>query len=171
MLYGVHKRMVPDFVCSMALRRILLEVRRRGVSAEQIQEWASNSWFPHLRWEMEFEYVKTFLPKSEKWADTQILVRLPDEEDTPLGSPHIDTLPPWAEGYKYRRIYGVELTNSPSGNTIVYPLISHFGGIRMTLERGDVLDMDPRLKHSGSPNISDSIRVALFYRALERSDG
>lgn len=34
---------------------------------------------------------------------------------------------------------------------------------------GDVLEMEPSLLHSGSPNYGGDIRIALIYRLLERT--
>jgi hypothetical protein len=164
--FHIHYGLVPRVVCENARRRIFLEIRRRGVTAEEIREWASNSWFPDLRWEPEFEVIREYLPPAELWGETQILVRLPDEDGTLVGSPHVDDLPPWADGMKYAAIFGVALTSTrlDGGGTILVP------GERLEypMEPGDTLEMSPDLPHMGSPNMSGDIRIALFYRALRR---
>lgn len=110
-------------------------------------------------------------PRQLAWAEPQILIRLPDEDDVTLGPPHTDTLKnsPWVGEWRYRRIYGVECTDAqPSGgSTVLYP--SEDAGITPLLQTGDVLEMSPDLLHSGSPNHSADIRIALFFRLLERA--
>lgn len=173
--YHVHTGLIPDTVIEEALRRVWLELRLRGATAEQIAEWASNSWFPHLRGEPEFNdvrwHLRVFMEPGDQWAETQILVRLPDVEGTPLGEPHIDTLPPWADGQEYRAIYGVELSHTEphGGHTILYPS-PHSHGLHVRQNQGDVLEMTPGMLHSGSPNAGAEPRVALFFRLLKKVD-
>lgn len=174
-LWCVHREVVPPEVCSAARRRLGLELRRCGLSVSDIADWSSGSWWPSLRGEQVFEDVRWFvdgiadLRGETMWAETQILVRLPDEDDTPLGGVHTDTLPPWADGWRYRAIYGVELTCTPEngGGTVLRP--DNDVVIPAVLDVGDVLQMHPNLPHSGSPNLSGDIRIALFYRLLERT--
>lgn len=181
--YAVHRGAVPVRTCEAARRRLLLELRRCGLSTDDLAEWGRGSWWPSLRQEPIFDSVRYGLEKTVGhlrggvWAETQILLRLPDEDGTPLGLPHVDDLPPWADGLRYRTIYGVELTNTPSGGggTVLYPeqdpLVRRDGTVWPVLATGDALEMSPDLLHSGSPNRSADIRIALFFRLLERVDG
>lgn len=174
-MYEIYRGAVPEDICLAARRRLLLELRRCGVSTEDMADWAGNTWWPSLRKEPEFDEIRDYLERriffkeGFEWADTQILVRLPDEDDTPLGGPHLDDLPPWADGLKYRGIYGVELTNTPEngGGTVLYPHGEDSVPVKPVLRMGDALKMNPDLLHSGSPNLSASIRMVLFFRLLE----
>lgn len=165
----VHRELVPQRVVEQARRRLLLELRRCGVTSSDIVEWSSSTWWPSLRAEPEFELVRSFvetrLPVGPgRWAETQILIRLPDEDDVELGAPHLDVLPPWAGELRYTGIYSVELATSSSGHTVVYPE----PGMRVKppLRAGDVLFMEPGELHSGSPNHGADIRMALIFRRL-----
>lgn len=164
----MHPRLVEA-----ARRRLLLELRRGGITPEQVNEWTSSTWWPLLRFEPEILAIRKSLAwqarGTDLWAWPQILVRLPDEDDTPLGPPHLDTLPEWADPaeLRYRAIYGVELTDTPlnGGHTIVYPWTEP---VVVRQAAGEVLKMSPHLLHSGSPNLSSDIRIALFFRLLEK---
>lgn len=173
--YVIHFSLIPAPAIEVARRRLLLEIRRCGLSVEDMAEWSRGSWWPSLRNEPEIRGIQALLHSEVvdregmhamewEWAEPQILVRFPDEALTPLGEPHVDELPPWAdEGYRYKSIFGVELTNTTSGYTLLRPddVI-----IPVRLGAGDVLEMNPDLPHSGSPNRSADIRMALFYRLL-----
>lgn len=167
--YEVYRGYVPRVVCKTAARRLWLELRRHGVSAEQVAEWSASTWWPHLRWEPEVLALQGFLDGwrqwTDEWADPQILVRLPDEdsEAEAVYTSHVDTLPDWAveKGLKYAGIFGVELTSSaPRGGGIVVD------GMRQQLRAGDVLRMNPDVPHSGSPNLSGNVRMAVYFRLL-----
>ncbi len=174
-MYDIWRGEVQAPLCMAARRRLLLELRRCGVRPDEIKEWSTNSWWPSLRDEPEFNAVRDALclisgeNETTKWAETQILIRLPDEDDTPLGPPHVDDLPPWADGMRYSSIFGVELTDTPrdGGGTVLYPPGKNASPVRPLLGVGDVLEMSPLLLHSGSPNLSPSIRMVLFFRLLE----
>lgn len=178
--YQIHRGLVPAELCLAVRRRLLLELRRCGVKPDEILEWASGSWWPSLRFEPEILDVcgeverllgRTDLPYDLAWAEPQILIRLPDEDDVALGPPHTDTLDgsPWLGEWRYRRIFGVECTDTPAlgGSTVLYPVGAH--ALPARLRTGDVLEMHPELLHSGSPNHSADIRIALFFRLLERA--
>jgi len=181
--YAVHRDAVPVALCTAARRRLLLELRRSGLNTADLAVWSYGTWWPDLRGEPEFDAVRDALEKivdrsgTTRWCETQLLLRLPDEDGTPLGGPHTDTLPPWADGWRYRRIYGVELTDTAGdgGGTVLYPsgdpLARPDGSVRPVQCAGDALEMSPDLPHSGSPNMSADIRMALFFRLLDRSVG
>lgn len=176
-MYEVHRGLIPRDVCERAKRRLFLEIRRCGLSTDDMAEWSSTTWWPSLRNAPEIQYVQAWLedlallPDDPVWAEPQILIRLPDEDRTELGDPHLDELPPWADGLEYYSIYGVELTETPAngGGTVLYPDGLEGLSVKPQLAIGDALRMEPDLLHSGSPNLSAEIRVALFFRLLERS--
>lgn len=172
-MWTIHGAAVPEEVCERARRRLGLEIRRCGLSVQDIQEWSHGTWWPSLREDPAFEDVRWFVEGLANtrgtvcWAETQILVRLPDEDDTERGPGHLDELPPWADGWRYRAIFGVELTQGHirGGGTVLLP---ENGPVLPILNPGDVLEMEPDLLHSGSPNLTGDIRMALFFRLLER---
>lgn len=180
-----HHGVIPQEYVIAARRRLLLELRRVGVTAEDVAEWSVSGWWPSLRDEPVFGSVRDALwwacrPRGFTWAETQILIRLPDEEavvGAGWGEPHVDTLPPWATSgvnyghpLKYGRIYGVELTDTPphGGGTVLHEPGEEPRYVRCLA--GDVLSMAPDLPHSGSANGSGDVRMALFYRSLVPAD-
>lgn len=175
--YRIHRDLIPHYVVTVARRRLLLELRRCGVTPAEIREWSQHGWWPSIRNEPEFltirSYVETKLVSARagryQWADTQILIRLPDEDDVEMGTPHIDEIPHWAvdPAMRYRTIFSVELSDvgSHGGGTVLYP--QGDVGICPPMRQGDILEMGPQLLHSGSPNHRGEIRMALFFRVLE----
>jgi hypothetical protein len=170
----VHRQHVPYHLIHDVRKRLLLEIRRVGLAAHDIAQWSSSTWFPTLRDEPCVRRIQTEVGhlartlSGDVWAEPQIVVRLPDEPDTPQGEPHVDTEPPWATSLRYYRIFGVELTNGErnGGNLVVYPE----GGIdqEVVMGSGDVVQMTPDVLHAGSPNHSASIRMALYFRLMEK---
>lgn len=175
--YLVHHRLVPRAATSALRRRLLLEIRRCGLDTADMAEWSSSTWWPSLRDMPEVlavvAYVRGMFPGC-LLAEPQILVRLPDEDDTVLGPPHLDDLPPWAleTGARYLAIVGVELTDTPrnGGGTVVYPHGADGPAHSVFQFEGDALQMGPDLLHSGSPNHSADIRMSVFFRFLTRDD-
>jgi hypothetical protein len=156
-----------------------LAIRRHGLTAEEIAECQSATFFPHLRWEPE---VWACLPaaagevlgmaEGDEWAEPQLLLRFPDEpSDWPL-EPHIDQAPPWAHGRRYKGIVGVALTPAgPEDGTPYVWVGSHRAQVTadpvpVPLEAGDAIVMDPRLAHSGSLNRGPNTRFAIYFRLL-----
>jgi hypothetical protein len=163
---------------SAALRLLHLEIRRCGLTAEQIVTGQSGTFFPHLRWE---PAVWDVLPdpaaellgwqQGDDWAEPQILLRFPDEQqDWPL-EPHVDELPPWGREQRYRGIVGVALTTAGAGDgaACVWPG-SHRGEpgepVPVPLTAGDALVMHPLLGHSGTLNLGHTVRTAVYFRLL-----
>lgn len=171
-LHEVHRGVVPRDVTTTARRRLLLELRRCGVTAQHVLEWGTSTWWPSLREEPAFlavrDHLEPVVAPGDVWAETQILVRLPDEDDVGMGPPHVDALPPWApgRGLRYKRILGVELTDTPErgGGTVMH---TPEGLVPVRQREGDVLSFHPDALHSGSPNHSGDMRLALFFRLLE----
>lgn len=180
--YVVLRQVVAPEATEAALRRLNLEIRRRGVSPEEIEEWQLGTFFPHLRWEPEIWGV---LPpqaaellgwqEGDDWADPQLLLRFPDEEQPWPLEPHVDELPPWAApGRVYRGIVGVALTPAcaKDGAPVVWPgshlrdTTSGDAPTALTLAPGDALVMHPQLGHSGSLNLGPSIRTTIYFRLL-----
>lgn len=173
---------IPGAVATEAvdttLRLLNLAIRRHGLTAEEIAACQQTTFFPHLRWEPE---VWTVLPASaaellclepgDEWAEPQLLLRFPDEDQPWPLQPHVDEPPPWAGGRSYRGIVGVALTAARSGDGA--PLVSpgsHLGGtaalVAVPLEAGDALVMHPALAHSGSLNLGARVRAAVYFRLL-----
>jgi hypothetical protein len=162
-----------------ALRLLHLAIRRHGLTAEEIVSCQESTFFPHLRWEPE---VWGVLPpkaaevlgwvEGDEWAEPQLLMRFPDEDQPWPLMPHVDQTPPWAEGRSYRGIVGVALTaaGERDGTPHVWPG-SHHGTrsgdpVPVPLQPGDALIMHPALEHSGSLNLGPTIRCAVYFRLL-----
>lgn len=177
--YVVLRQAVAPSAVESALRRLNREIRRAGLSAEEIAQCQLGTFFPHLRWEPE---IWGALPpqaaellgweEGDDWAEPQLLLKFPDDEQPWPLEPHVDELPPWAEQARvYRGIVGVALTaaQAKDGAPVVWPG-SHRGaeGGRTPVELapGDALVMHPLLGHSGSLNLGATIRSAIYFRLL-----
>jgi ectoine hydroxylase-related dioxygenase (phytanoyl-CoA dioxygenase family) len=176
--YALARNAVAPEQVEAAVRRLNIAIRWEGLSAEQVDEWSAGTFFPHLRWEPE---VWAVLPAiagdvfskddGDSWADPQLLMRFPDEDQPWPLEPHVDRLPEWAQGRTYRGIVGVALTAADprDGAPYVWPG-SHRGipsaPIGLTLAPGDALFMHPQLGHSGGLNLGATIRTAIYFRLL-----
>jgi ectoine hydroxylase-related dioxygenase (phytanoyl-CoA dioxygenase family) len=176
--YVVLRAAVPPDAVAGALRRLNLAIRREGLTPAEVSEWSNGTFFPHLRWEPE---VWAALPEvaaellgwqpGDDWADPQLLLRFPDEDQPWDLQPHVDTLPEWAGGRTYRGIVGVALTPAAErdGAPCVWPG-SHRDAqaepVQLTLSPGDALVMHPQLGHSGRLNLGPAIRAAIYFRLL-----
>lgn len=175
--YCILRQLIPIDVVDAALRRLTLEIVRHGVTAEQIQEWAQATFFPHLRWEEPILAVRSCIDEAvdrrpdEEWGDAQLLMRFPDEATSWPLEPHTDSLPHWAGDRTYRVIAGAALTKArhKDGALAVWPG-SHRGessGARLLeFDAGDVILMHPKLGHSGTLNRGGTIRYAVYFRLL-----
>ena len=179
--YVVLRQAVPPAAVSTALRRLHLAIRREGLTPEQVEQWQYGTFFPHLRWEPEIwgalpEVAAELLgwQQGDDWAEPQIVLRFPDEEQAWLVAPHVDELPAWAVGRRYRGIAGVALTDvgPQDGPVCVWPG-SQIGRatqpVPVLLAAGDVLLMHPRLGHSGTLNCGGRVRIAVYFRLLTAS--
>lgn len=172
-------RAVAPAAVRAALRMLNLAVRRHGLSAEEIAECQAATFFPHLRWEPE---VWGVLPPSaaevlgfaegDEWAEPQLLLRFPDEDQHwPLSS-HVDSAPPWATGRRYKGIVGVALTDvGPDDGAAQVWRGSHRGPVEhgpepVPMSAGDALVMHPALEHCGSLNLGPNTRFAIYFRLL-----
>lgn len=176
----LHRNLVPVELVTDLRRRLLLEIRRVGLSVYDMATWERHGWWPSLRGEPEVVAIMQFLEScgfirlgSEVWAEPQILLRFPDEDAEELGRPHLDDPPEWAviSGLVYKAIYGVELTPLRAmgdGNTVVWDGVGETERQRFVgpMSPGDVCEMRPDVWHSGSPNYGAAIRMALFLRVL-----
>jgi ectoine hydroxylase-related dioxygenase (phytanoyl-CoA dioxygenase family) len=176
--YVVLPQAVEPAAVATALRRLNLAIREHGISAEQIAQWQLATFFPHLRWEPELWGA---LPpaaaellgwqEGDTWGDPQILLRFPDADQPWTLEPHTDTLPPGQEHRAYRGIVGVALTRSHAqdGTICVWPR-SHVGESEpmtpIDLEAGDAIVFHPELGHTGSLNLGETVRTALYFRLL-----
>lgn len=177
--FVVLPRAVPRPAIDAALRLLHLAIRRHGLTADEIAQCQKSTFFPHLRWERE---VWDVLPEpaaeilgwqeGDDWAEPQLLLRFPDEDEPWPLEPHVDEPPPWANGRVYRGICGVALTDGTDrdGSIVIWPG-SHRGGrgdetVTVPLAAGDALLMHPRLEHSGSLNLGPSLRAAVYFRLL-----
>lgn len=180
--YLVFPKLVPEARVERALRLLNLEIVRRGMSAEEIAGCVGGTFFPHLRWDPEVLALRSDVERvleprpGEEWADTQLLLRFPDEAETwPLTS-HVDRVPQWAGDRSYRAVVGVALSRSSQsdGCLAVWPA-SHVGAVTepalVELEPGDVVVMHPGLQHSSTLNTGGRIRYATYFRLLHAHDG
>ena len=176
--YTVLRQAVPLDAVSVVVRRLNMAIRHHGLTAEEIAEWQTTGFFPHLRREPE---VWGVLPPvasdllgwqdGDQWADPQLLLRFPDDEAQvrPL-EPQVDQPPTSAGGRVYRGIVGVALTTAGTeGAASVWPG-SHRGRpgelTPVALDPGDALVMHPELGHAGALNLGDSVRMAVYFRLV-----
>lgn len=168
MSVGLHHRLIPEELCEDVVREVWAALRTYGASAETIADFDRNGWWPHLRYGTAVLAVRDVLSEQVGtdtiWADPQIVVRLPDALGTERGDLHVDSEPAWAlaEGLAYQQIYGVELTRWEKGKAGTF-----LHGRERNLDIGDVIAFDPDEEHSGSPNRTCDVRMALFFRSLK----
>lgn len=178
--YVVLQAAVPPATVQAALRLLMLTVRREGLTREQVLAWQPGTFFPHLRWE---PAVWDVLPDGaaellgwqpgDDWAEPQLLVRLPDEDEPWPVVPHVDTPPDWAGPGSYLGIVGVALTDAgeQDGTVCVWPG-SHRGElsepVMVPLSAGDALVMHPLLQHAGTLNLGATLRTAVYFRLVHQ---
>jgi phytanoyl-CoA dioxygenase PhyH len=169
--YEILRGVIPEEALDRVLRHIHRDIATRGLPQEWLSQWLWNAhWFPHLRWDEEVLALLEHLParlRSGELCDPQILLQMPDEaEDLELES-HVDQEPEWANGRRYARIAGVALTpnTARNGGLTVWPLDGSEPEA-VDLQQGDVLVMDPRLRHASGLNRTGSIRYAVYFRFL-----
>lgn len=174
--FAVLPRQVDEARCLAARRRLWQELRTHGVTPDEVNKWGHATWFPWLRDE---EFIWNLIPDGqpllrarERWAEPQIIVRLPDLDDVIPGPGHLDALPPWAgETDRYVFIMFVELTGctGQGGGTRVWPQ-SHRARkhhpVTIETNPGDVVILDPMTIHAGSPNYSSDVRMAVTFRLI-----
>jgi hypothetical protein len=181
--FVVLRHAVAPGAIAKALRMLNLAIRRHGLSAEEIAQCQAATFFPHLRWEPE---VWGVLPpgagealgfiEGDEWAEPQLLLRFPDEDQPWPLQPHVDESPPWAEGRRYKGIVGVALTAAGAEDGTAYVWVgSHRGGVAtdpvpVPLAAGDALVMHPALEHCGSLNLGPNTRFAIYFRLLTAAD-
>ena len=179
--YLVIRSAVGPQAVDAALRMLNLALRRRGVSAEEIDECQESTFFPDLCTEPQ---VWALLPagaapllgsgEGDEWTEPQLLMRFPDEDEAWPLQPHVDRVPEWAAGRRYKGIVAVALTTARErdGTPYVWPGTHRRGAPRagkpvaVPLEAGDALVMHPALEHGGSPNLGGTIRTAVYFRLL-----
>jgi hypothetical protein len=175
--FVVLRDVVPRAAVDVALRHIHRDVMTRGLPQEWISEWEwhSKNWFPHLRWDDEIVQLSTYLPESlrDGWpCPPQILLGFPDVGEPAELTPHVDTLPEWADGKPYAAISGVALTPSHprNGGLVVWPFSRPDSPYHVVLDAGDVVVIDPQLPHAGGVNRTGEIRYAIYFRYVVRDD-
>lgn len=176
--YVVLRQAVEPEAVRTALRRLNMAIRHHGLTAAEISACQSATFFPHLRWEPElWGALPPLAPdlldwqQGDDWADPQILLRFPDEDQPWPYEPHVDALPPGQEHRSYKGVVGVALTSAgpQDGVACVWPG-SHRGEpgemTPVPLEAGDALVMHPQLGHTGTLNLGPTIRTALYFRLM-----
>jgi Phytanoyl-CoA dioxygenase (PhyH) len=171
--FAVLRGLVPPSAVEESLRHIHLDLVRRGLDAETAGKWLwSAHWFPHLKWDPPIAGLVSFLPdelRDGEQCDPQILVQPPDDcEDMELTS-HVDQIPDWAGGRRYKRIVGVALSPShrSNGGLWVWPF-DGTGPAPVELQPGDALVMHPELPHASGLNRQGAMRYAVYFRFLEQ---
>lgn len=175
--FVVHRELIGSDAVEGVLRLLNLEISRGGLTPDEISRCSRSTFFPHLRWERQVVSLRTQVEQvvapavGEQWADSQLLLRFPDEaEQWPL-IPHVDELPPWALDRCYRAIVGVALSpwSRRDGCLAVWPY-SHADvdsePVPVELDPGDVVVMHPGLHHSSTLNTGGRIRYAVYFRLL-----
>ena len=176
--YVVLRSAVPADAVRVAARRLNMAIRHRGLTPEEIAEWQTTGFFPHLRGEPE---VWGVLPpvapdllgwqEGDQWGDPQLLLRFPDAQQDPAAEAHVDELPPWASDRSCRGIIGVALSTAGAedGAACVRPR-SHRGEEHpmtpVPLDAGDALVMHPDLGHTGTLNLGPTVRMAVYFRLV-----
>jgi hypothetical protein len=160
-----------------ALRRIHFEIAGHGLTPEEIEDGQRSTFVPWARGYEEIlalqDAVEGFVrpQPGDEWAEPQILLRWPDRAPQSwLIPPHVDEPPPWAEGRTYKAIVGVALSRSTvvDGCLCVYPGDS-VHPVRVSMHPGDVVVMEPGLRHASGRNASGAIRYAVYFRLLNRT--
>ena len=177
--YLVLPRVVPECARRAALRLLNLEIRNRGLSAEEIISCQHATFFPDLRCHPVIQELfppaaadLLGLPEGAELAQPQLLLRFPDPEQEWPPQAHVDSPPEWAGGRRYLGIVGIALTPAgpEDGTVFVWPG-SHRGVDRepqaVPLDEGDAIVMHPALGHSGSLNLGPNIRYSVYFRPLE----
>jgi hypothetical protein len=180
--YVVLRNAVAPAAVAAALRLLNLAIRRHGLTAEEIAECQAATFFPALRWEPQ---IWDLLPpdaaevlgwtEGDDWAEPQILLRFPDEDEPWPLEWHVDSPPPWAAGRRYKGIVGVALTSAAAHEGTVHVWVgSHRGEptgepVPVLLDAGDALVMHPDLRHCGSLNLGPNTRYAVYFRLLTPS--
>ena len=172
----LRSAVAPDAV-SVVVRRLNMAIRHHGLTPEEIAEWQTTGFFPHLRWEPE---VWAVLPpaapellgweEGDQWGDPQLLLRFPDEQqDGP--EPQVVQPPRWASDRSYRGVVSVALTTAGESDGVahVWPR-SHLGEEHpmtpVPLSAGDALVMQPGLGHTGALNLGPTVRMAVYFRLI-----
>ena len=177
--YVVLAGVVPEPACRAALRLLNLEIRQRGLSAEEISACQGTTFFPHLRWEPAI--LDLFPPAAaellglrddDEQAEPQLLLRFPDPAQVWPPVAHVDSPPAWAGDRRYKGIVGVPLTPAgpDDGTVFVWPGSHRGAGAPprlVPLEAGDALVMHPLLGHSGTLNLGPQVRYSVYFRPLE----
>ena len=172
--YVVLPGAVPGDAVDVVVRRLNMAIRHHGLTADEIAEWQTTGFFPHLRWEPE---VWGVLPPSapellgweegDQWGDPQLLLRFPDDAgaDPPLRHPS------WTADRSYRGIVCVALTTAGPADesAYVWPR-SHLGEVHartpVPLTAGDALVMLPGLGHTPTLNLGPAVRMAVYFRLV-----
>lgn len=154
--------------------RALIEAEfAKGQTDIEKQQATLHCWLTHLRLSPEAEAVKLYIEDlidttdSIHWALDHLVIRTP-ESGTGMLEPHIDGVP--MQGFEYERAFCLQLTpltDNGQGNLILYTE----GGevILSDIEPGDVIEFYPRQTHSGSVNLTDQPRIAIYYRTLRKA--
>jgi ectoine hydroxylase-related dioxygenase (phytanoyl-CoA dioxygenase family) len=176
--YVVLRQAVPADAVGVVVRRLNMAIRHHGLTADEIAEWQTTGFFPHLRSEPE---VWAVLPPvapdllgwedGDQWGEPQLLLQFPDEAQERVVEPHVDALPPWAADRSYRGVVGVALTTAgpEDGVGCVWPG-SHRGEpgelTPVPLDAGDAVVMHPDLSRTGSLNLGQTVRMAIYFRLI-----
>lgn len=168
--FTILASVIDPALVDAALRTINLDLFTHGLGKREIEWWnGAPNWFPHLREHPTVLALRDAIPPEFRGepCEPQILLGFPEEAvPDSLIYPHVDKVPPWAEGREYASICQVPLTPADdlNGGVMIWE------GERRTQPRiypGDVLVMRPDTPHSRGINRSGQIRYAIYFRFLK----
>lgn len=164
--WAVVRGLVARQVTDAALRRIFLELRHHGLTTDEVWEYQATTWYPWLREEPAVVATRPPWP-DVVWAEPQIVVQLPDEDQPWEQRTHVDQEPPYAEGLVYGHIVGVALTDQWARDGCLRVLD---GGVLhpVELSAGDAAIMRHPLPHCTALNLGPAPRVSIYWRTLQR---
>lgn len=165
----VFRGVLPLYLVDAVRRRLNADVLEHGLPADWLTAWLdeANHW-PHLRDCPQIAALQAALPDwtySGDPCEPQILASYPAAGAHELTF-HVDDPPPWADGRRYSVIVGVPLTrHDEHRGTFAY---LYDGSVQIpTLDPGDVFVFEPQVQHTGTPNRSADVRLAVYFRYLE----
>jgi hypothetical protein len=162
------RNVVPESMRRDVLRLIGTDLRYRGLSARELDQWGQLTW-PHIEPLEQVQAIAHYLDgrfgqPGELSRPHQLVWTLPQEapEDYPL-EPHTDVPP---AGREFALIVGVAFSQWTWENGTLRVWERGLDSLPHTvlLDPGDVVVLDPTLPHSPGVNRSGEIRTGMYVR-------